>query len=87
MRKDHTLVVATTSAPAKHDECAIFKAFCDATNHNDASRQAAEGEAHKKQRLEIHMPNNCTSSQFAHLIHTFLTDIVPSLSPALTDTL
>ena len=80
------VATSTTSAPAKHDECAIFKAFRDATNHNDASRQATEGEAHKK-RLEIHMPNNCTSSQFALLIHTFLTDIVPSLSPALTDTL
>ena len=81
MRKDHVLVAATVTMPAKHDGCAIFKAFRDATNHIVASRQVvrfqvAEAEAHKK-RLEIRMPNNCTSSQFAQLINTFLTDIVP----------
>ena len=82
MRKDHILVAATADVPAKHDGCAIFRAFRDATNHNDASRQAANAQAHLK-RLEIKMPNNCTSSQFAHLTNTFITEIVPYLNPAL----
>ena len=85
-RNDHVLVAASGTTPAKHDGCAIFIAFRDATNHNDASRQANAAETEKK-RLEIKLPDNATSSQFAKIVNKFLTDVHPYLAPKLTDQL
>ena len=79
-------MAATADAPAKHDGCAIFAAFKNASNHNDASRQSAAAEAEKK-RLEIKLPDNATSSQYAKLVNKFITDVEPYLDPRLPDRL
>lgn len=86
LRKDHILVAATGDAPAKLNGCDIYTAFKNASNHNDASRQAAAAEAEKK-RLEIRLPDNATSSQFAKLVNKFITDVEPYLDPRLPDRL
>ena len=57
MMKDHELVAATSSRPAKYDGCAIFMAYKNATNPNDATRQDADAEALHAE-LSLALPAN-----------------------------
>ena len=60
MMKDHELVAATSSRPAKYDGCAIFTAYKNETNPNDATRQDADAEALHAE-LSLALPANVST--------------------------
>ena len=68
--KDHELVAATSSRPAKYDGCAIFTAYKNEKNPNDATRQDADAEALHVE-LSLALPANVSGTQFAMHVGKF----------------
>ena len=85
-RKAHLLRAEGDILGATYDGVAMFKAFKNATNHNDPKRQGEEASTLMTE-LEIQLPDNATSAQYAQIWDRFTNEVDPYLERAMTDTL
>ena len=85
-RNAHELRAEGDVLGATYDGVAMFKAFKNATNHNDPKRQGEEASTLMTE-LGIQLPDNATSAQMAQIWNRFSTEVDPYLERPMTNTL